>query len=59
MPATNPFVVKFASSLIAVLGCHDQVIFKGHLPFSDEVHLNRFVDHTLGIKSAARRGTLV
>jgi hypothetical protein len=26
------------------------VIFKGHLPFSDEVHLNRFVDHTLGIK---------
>jgi hypothetical protein len=26
------------------------MIFKGHLPFSDEVHLNRFVDHTLRIK---------
>jgi hypothetical protein len=50
MQATNPFLVKFASSIIAVLGCHDRVIFKGHLPFSDEVHLNRFVDHTLRIK---------
>jgi hypothetical protein len=50
MHATNAFLVKFASSIIAVLGCHDRVIFKGHLPFSDEAHLNRFVDHTLGIK---------
>ena len=50
MQSTNPFVVKFASSLIAVLGCQDRVIFKGHLPFSDEAHLNRFVDHTLRIK---------
>jgi hypothetical protein len=50
MPSTNPFVVKFASSIIAVLGCHDRVLFKGHLPFSDEAHLNRFVDHTLSIK---------
>jgi hypothetical protein len=50
MHATNPFLVKFASSTIAVLGCHDRVIFKGHLPFSDEAHLNRFVDHTLRIK---------
>src|SRR6185369_10671060 len=50
MPAPNAFVAKFASSLIAVLGCHDRVIFKGYLPFSDEAHLNRFVDHTLGIK---------
>jgi hypothetical protein len=50
MQSTNPFLVKFASSLIAVLGCHDRVIFKGHLPFSDEAHLNRFVDHTLRIK---------
>src|SRR5262249_39441726 len=36
--------------LIAVLACHDRLIFKGHLPFSDEVHLNRFIDHTLRIK---------
>jgi hypothetical protein len=50
MQATNAFLAKFASSIIAVLGCHDRVIFKGHLPFSDERHLNRFVDHTLRIK---------
>jgi hypothetical protein len=50
MNNSNPFVVKFASSLIAVLGCQDRVIFKGHLPFSDEAHLNRFVDHTLRLK---------
>src|SRR3954467_14492364 len=50
MPATNAFLVKFASSIIAALGCHDRMIFKGYLPFSDEAHLNRFVDHTLRIK---------
>jgi hypothetical protein len=50
MQNSNPFVVKFASAIIAVLGCQDRVIFKGHLPFSDEAHLNRFVDHTLRIK---------
>jgi hypothetical protein len=50
MQATNPFLVKFASSIIAVLSCHDRVIFKGHLPFGDEAHLNRFVDRVLGIK---------
>jgi hypothetical protein len=50
MQAGNAFLVKFASSIIAVLGCHDRVIFKGHLPFSDEHHLNRFVDHILRIK---------
>jgi hypothetical protein len=50
MQPTNPFLVKFASSIIAVLGCHDRLIFKGHLPFSDEAHLNRFVDHILRIK---------
>jgi len=43
----NPFVVKFAASIIAVLGCFDRVIFKGHLPFGDDAHLNRYVDHTL------------
>src|SRR3954447_20906611 len=50
MQATNPFLVKFASSIIAVLGCQDRVIFKGHLPFSAEAHLNRFLDHSLRIK---------
>ena len=50
MPATNPFLGKFASSIIAILRCHDRIILKGHLPFADEAHLNRFVDHTLRIK---------
>jgi hypothetical protein len=49
MPATNPFLVKFASSIIGVVSCPDRVIFKGHLPFADEAHLNRFVDHSLRI----------
>ena len=50
MKTPNPFVVKFASSIIATLSCFDRVIFKGHLPFGDEAHLNRFVDHTLGMR---------
>ena len=50
MAAKNPFFVKFASSIIVVLGCHDRVIFKGHLPFGDEVRLNCLVDHTLRLK---------
>src|SRR5215813_4117491 len=49
MSKSNPFVVKFAASIIAVLGCCDRVIFKGYLPFGDDGHLNRFVDHTLGM----------
>jgi hypothetical protein len=50
MQAANAFLVKFASSILAVLGCHDRVLFKGHLPFADETHLNRFVDHSLRIR---------
>src|SRR6266436_5732846 len=50
MSSSNAFLVKFASSIIAVLGCHDRILFKGHLPFSNEAHLNRFVDDTLRIK---------
>jgi hypothetical protein len=34
---TNPFLAKFASSLIAVLSCHDRLIFKGHLPLYVQV----------------------
>jgi len=49
MHATNAFVVKFAPDIIAVLSCHDRVIFKGYLPFGDEARLNRFVDHVLRI----------
>jgi hypothetical protein len=50
MSSDNTFVVKFAASIIAVLGCFDRVLFKGYLPFGDNAHLNRFVDHTLRIK---------
>ena len=49
MQTTNAFLVKFAPAIIAALSCHDRVIFKGHLPFSDEHHLNRFVDYSLRI----------
>jgi hypothetical protein len=48
--APNPFLVKFATSIIATLGCFDRVIFKGHLPFGNEAHLNRFVDRVLGMR---------
>lgn len=49
MNPANPFVVKFASSIIAVLSCSDRVIFKGHLPFGSDAQLNTFVDRTLRI----------
>ena len=42
---TNPFVSKFADSIVATLGCFDRVIFKGYLPFGGDQHLTRFVDH--------------
>jgi hypothetical protein len=48
----NPFLAKFAASIIATLSCFDRVIFKGHLPFFDEAHLNRFVDGTLRMRRA-------
>jgi hypothetical protein len=50
VPTTNPFLDKFADSIIATLSCFDRVIFKGHLPFGGEDHLNRFVDHALGMR---------
>ena len=46
----NRFVERFTSSIVAVLGCHDRVIFHGHLPFGGDEHLNRFVDYGLRIK---------
>src|SRR5437588_833613 len=47
MKSTTGFVAKFAASIVAVLGCFDRVIFKGHLPFGGDAQLNRFVDGTL------------
>jgi hypothetical protein len=49
-PTAIAFVTKFAASIGAVLSCHDRVIFKGYLPFGDDDHLNRFVDHGLNMR---------
>jgi hypothetical protein len=49
MKPANPFVSKFGSSIVAVLGCFDRVLFKGYLPFGNDAYLNRFVDHALKI----------
>jgi hypothetical protein len=46
----NRFVERFTSSIVAVLGCHDRVIFHGHFPFGGDEHLNGFVDYGLRIK---------
>ena len=49
--ATNlDFTQKFADSIVAVLGCHDRVIFKGYLPFGGDGHLNSWVDGTLHMR---------
>lgn len=44
------FVGQFAASIIALLSCFDRVIFKGHLPFGDENHLNSYVDGVLRMR---------
>jgi hypothetical protein len=49
----NRFVERFTSSIVSVLGCHDRVIFHGHLPFGGDHHLNDFVDRVLKIKRKA------
>jgi len=49
--STNPhFTQKFAESIVAVLACYDRVIFKGHLPFGGDGHLNGWVDRVLKIR---------
>src|SRR5436305_1521179 len=50
MKSTTGFVAQFAASIVAVLGCFDRVIFKGHLPFGNDAQLNRFVDGTLKMR---------
>jgi hypothetical protein len=47
--STN-FTQKFASSIVSVLGCHDRVIFKGHLPFHSDTYLNSWVDGALKMR---------
>ena len=50
MPTSLHFTQKFADAIVATLGCHDRVIFKGHLPFGAEWYLNAFVDRELGMR---------
>src|SRR6266542_3560522 len=50
MPTNLHFTQKFAESIVAVLGCHDRVIFKGHLPFGSDGHLNAWVDRVLKMR---------
>ena len=50
MQSVNQFVAKFASLIVTTLSCFDRVIFKGHLPFGDARHLNRFVDYRLKMR---------
>lgn len=46
----NDFLKKFAQLIIGTLSCFDRVIFKGHLPFGGDDHLNAFVDNVLKIR---------
>jgi hypothetical protein len=50
MSTNARFTQKFAASIVAILGCHDRVIFKGHLPFRGDAHLNAWVDRVLNIR---------
>jgi hypothetical protein len=53
MSTTPGFTQKFAPAIVNVLGCFDRVIFKGHLPFGNDSHLNQFVDGVLRIRRIA------
>ena len=46
----SDFVKKFTHLIIGTLSCFDRVVFKGHLPFGGDAHLNSFVDRVLGIR---------
>lgn len=50
MPTNLRFEQKFADSIVAVLGCHDRVIFRGHLPFGGDAQLNLWVDYGLKMR---------
>src|ERR1700682_2669781 len=44
------FTQKLVSVIVAVLDCYDRVIFKGHLPFGRDGHLNFYVDSVLRMR---------
>ena len=50
MKTLSRFVVKFTSSIVAVLSCFDRVIFKGHLALAAPCELEYFVDRILKLR---------
>ena len=50
MGFARQFVEKFLRSIVAILSCFDRVIFKGHLPFGGDAHLNSYVDGVLKMR---------
>jgi hypothetical protein len=44
------FTQEFAPAILAGLDCYDRLIFKGHLPFGGDGHLNAFVDGVLSMR---------
>jgi len=50
MKFTKGFVEKLAGIIVSVLSCFDRVIFKGHLPFGGDDHLNSWVDYGLKMR---------
>jgi hypothetical protein len=50
MKTLSRFVVKFTSSIVALLSCFDRVIFKGHLALAAPCELEYFVDRILKVR---------
>lgn len=50
MKTLSRFVSKFTSLIVAVLGCFDRVIFKGHLALAAPSELEYFVDCVLKLR---------
>jgi hypothetical protein len=50
MTTISRFTQKFADSILAVLHCHDRVIFKGYLPFFRDDDLHRLSDWELRMR---------
>jgi len=50
MSTNSCFTHQFADAIVNLLGCFDRVIFKGHLPFGNDLELNKFVDYGLRIR---------
>jgi hypothetical protein len=50
MKTLSRFVVKFTSSIVALLSCFDRVIFKGQLALAAPYELEYFVDRILNVR---------